>query len=322
MTKLTLKTGLICLMLSALLAGGAWAGGVLGFVSEARVTGNRVTLLDLVQTADSLDAQAKAALGAQMVMSAPRLGRTAKISGSRIRSLLRQAKLPVGYSILIPPQIMISSQSQRISTRQMANAFRSTLTKRLGERAKQADIHSIQAGREVVVPAGELEISVRIMSKSLMGRVTGQVDILVDGSRAAQRRIEAVVDLYGPVVVARSSLSRGHIIGKHDVRVVKLNRGAISKAVATATGDVIGLRTKGPVPAGEPLALNRLERAPLIKRGDVVTMIWNDHGFKITAKGKAEETGYKGESIRLLNLASKREVYGRVRSPGSVIVDY
>ncbi len=45
-------------------------------------------------------------------------------------------------------------------------------------------------------------------------------------------------------------------------------------------------------------------------------------GMKITAKGKAEQTGSKDGLIRLTNLASKREVFGKILSQGTVLVTF
>lgn len=318
----SLKIVALALAIACLTAPLAWSGGVLSFAPQCQVSGKKVTLLDLVADPGSLDQQVARRLSAQMVASSPRLGRQVKIHGSRIRALLRQAGLPAGYSVLIPAEVVLSTASQRVSTNQMIEAYRAALNKRLGPKAARADIHGVQAGRGVLVPAGRLDITVRFLGDSLLGHVSAQLDILVNGSREAQRRVEGQVDLYGPVVVTTEAMSRGHVIGREDVRVARMNYSRLAGPVASDTDQVIGLRTRGALGVGEPLPLNRLERAPLIKRGDVVTMICRSQGFKVTAKGKAEQTGYKGESIRLLNLASRREVYGRVQDPGTVIVDF
>ena len=39
-------------------------------------------------------------------------------------------------------------------------------------------------------------------------------------------------------------------------------------------------------------------------------------------KGRAEQTGYKDGNIKLINLASKREVYGKVLDSGTVLVKF
>ncbi len=92
--------------------------------------------------------------------------------------------------------------------------------------------------------------------------------------------------------------------------------------LASDPAELVGLRTRQPLAAGAPIALGQLERTPLVHRGDVVNMICVAGGMKITAKGKAEQTGYKDGLIRLTNLASKREVFGKILSQGTVLVTF
>ena len=155
-----------------------------------------------------------------------------------------------------------------------------------------------------------------------MGLVAARVEFLVDGSLAATRRVTGKVDLYGRVVVAAAGLARRHLLTRQDVKVVRRRLNDIHGPVASNPEEVIGLRTRVPVAMGAALELSRLERAPLIRRGDVVRMICTSGRLRVTAKGRAQETGYKGGNIKLTNLASKRQVYGKVLDSGTVLVEF
>ena len=98
--------------------------------------------------------------------------------------------------------------------------------------------------------------------------------------------------------------------------------GDLDGVPATDAEEVVGMRTRKIVPAGTPVVLDNLERAPLIRRGDVVVMIYRGSGLRISAKGKANQTGFKNSRIRLTNLASKREVFGTVIDSGTVLVRF
>jgi flagella basal body P-ring formation protein FlgA len=190
--------------------------------------------------------------------------------------------------------------------------------------AKGADftLHSVNAGHDLVVPAGRLETKVHFLGRARQGLVTAQMEFWVNGSLVGKRRVTGKVDLYGRVVVASMGLSRRHIIQPEDVKVVRTRLNDLNGAVASDPEEVIGLRTRVPVAMGHAMELNRLERAPLIRRGDVVRMIYKAGRLKVTAKGRAEQTGYKGGNIKLVNLSSKREVYGKVLDSGTVLVDF
>jgi flagella basal body P-ring formation protein FlgA len=199
--------------------------------------------------------------------------------------------------------------------------FRQALAGRMAKLPGEADVHSVRAGRELMIPAGELSHRVHFLSDRLTGLVAGRVEVLVDGKPAASRRVSAQVDLYGPVVVAAKSLPRRHVLAAEDLKVV---RARLNQARGTVSDpeEVVGLRTRAAVNMGAALRINRLERTPLIKRGDVVQMICRRGKLRVVAKGRAEETGYRDASIKLTNLASDREVYGRVLDSGAVQVTF
>ena len=53
----------------------------------------------------------------------------------------------------------------------------------------------------------------------------------------------------------------------------------------------------------------------------MVLLVENDQ-FKITALGEVKEMGRKGDRIKLINLTSKKEVYGKVLDANTVRVDF
>lgn len=323
----TLPRIIAALALLALLAapaGPAAAAETLAFAGQVQVDGGKVTLLSLAAPDQELSPALKDALASVTVAGAPGLGRSVVIHGSRIKSLLRQAHLGPGVSVLLPEQVLVERASQTLSSQALAQLYIQAVSERLGARAKDADIRDVDTGRDLALPAGKLTTSLRLvgLSGEPSGRVPAAVDVYVDGRKEAQVRVVGNVDVYGQVVVAARPLMGKHVIAAEDVELVRVN---LSEAGLGALGDIqdaVGLRTRAPVPAGAPLDLRRLEQAPLIRRGDVVTMVFTGEGLKITAKGKAEQIGFAGGRIRLTNLNSKREVWGKVLDSGTVVVEF
>ncbi|MGD8562212.1 MAG: flagellar basal body P-ring formation chaperone FlgA [Desulfarculaceae bacterium] len=311
------------LMMLALTAAAALAAdGTLTLASQAKVNGSKVTLLDLVAPGADLKAGVKKRLAAQTVTAAPSLGRRAKVTGARLRVLIRQARLPKNLSVLLPAEVEISRASRRVTALDLIESYRQALIERLGPQAKDADIHDVSASRDLVVPAGRMQTRVNFVTGRLSGRVPANVEVLVEGRKMAQTRVTGRVDIYGMVVVASRALPRRHVIQPDDIEVVRTKLSEINGDIASDPEDLVGLRTRTPLAANDPLILTRLERAPLIRRGEVVTMICTGKGLRVTAKGRAEQTGFKGGRIRLVNLASKRQVYGTVLDSGTVRVQF
>ncbi len=320
----TLKAAIIALALALALGivPEAQAAGVLTFAKQAEVASAKVTLQDLVASAKGLDADFNKRLATIKVAEAPQMGRTAKVEGAKLRTLLAQVNPPRDLSVLIPSEVVISRATQRVKTSQISQAFRRAISERMGARNADFSLHSVNAGSDLVLPAGRLESKVHFLGQALDGLVAAHMEFWVNGSLAGKRRVSGKVDLFGKVAVAAKGLARRHLLEPEDVKIVRLRLNGIQGATTSDPEEVIGLRTRVPVSMGEALELNRLERAPLIRRGDVVRMIYTAGRLKVSAKGRAEQTGYKGGSIKLVNLASKREVYGKVLDSGTVLVDF
>jgi flagella basal body P-ring formation protein FlgA len=298
------------------------AAGVLTIAGQADVAMNKVTLKDLVGNAKGLDAGFSKRLAKVEVADAPRMGRIHTVKGSRVRTLLAQAKPPRDLSVLIPSEVNIRRASQRVTTSDISQAFREALAERMEAKGADYDLHSINAGRDLVIPAGRLESKVHFLGRARRGLVAARMEFWVNGSLAAKRRVTGKMDRFAKVVVAKSGLPRKHVLEPEDVTVARLRLNDIHGAVTSNVEDVVGMRTRVPVVGGEALLLSRLERAPLIRRGDIVRMIYTSGRLKVTAKGRAEQTGYKDGNIKLINLASRREVYGKVLDSGTVLVKF
>lgn len=302
-------------------AGALAAGGMLTFAPAAEVDAGPITLMDLVAEGVSLDEATRGRLKSRQVMPALQPGEQAQLDGRRLRSLVASAGLNPSVSVLIPAHVTITRARNLVTKKQMERAYIQAVRSRLGS-SMQVDIRDVQSSGEVKVPAGRVKLQVRFITSRLMGRVPAVVKIQVDDRTVAQSRVVANIDVYGDMVVAARALGRHHIIGPDDLKVVKANLSAAGPGATSDPQALVGLRTGSRIGMGQPIDPRRLERAPLIKRGEVVVMVVQSGRLKVTAKGKATQTGYLGSRIKLINLASRRHVYGKVLPDGRVLVEF
>ncbi len=319
--------GMTAAFLTALLAWPALpaASEVLNFAASAQVGGSRLTLADLAAPGQELSPALKERLGQINLGASPSLGRQVVIPGLRLRAYLRQANLGPGVSVFIPEQVTVERASQRLTTQDLEQIYTRTINQRLGDVARQADIHDISVGRELVLPAGQVSTQARLVGAQVgefSGRVPVSIDVYVDGNKEAQVRAVGSVDLYGQVVVAARPLMAGQTLAPEDMELRRVNLHEAGPGAVSDPGQLLGYRTRFPVSPGSPLDSRRLEQTPLVHTGDVVTMVYSGQGIKVTAKGKAEQSGFLNSRIRLINLASKRGVWGKVVDTGTVVVDF
>jgi flagella basal body P-ring formation protein FlgA len=70
------------------------------------------------------------------------------------------------------------------------------------------------------------------------------------------------------------------------------------------------------------LSTDLVELPPLVKRGDLVTIIARLEGLKITTLGEVKRKGRQGERIPVLNIDSRKVIFARVIDANTVAVEF
>lgn len=117
-------------------------------------------------------------------------------------------------------------------------------------------------------------------------------------------------------VVARHTIRAGTVLAPADLAVVdKIIPGALSLAE-----NAIGRETRVVLYAGRPVRGDQLGAPALVKRNDMVTLVFRRGGLAIVTEGRALGRGGQGDGIQVMNLASRSIVSGEITGPGTVSV--
>lgn len=119
------------------------------------------------------------------------------------------------------------------------------------------------------------------------------------------------------VLVTTRTLRAGTPINAEDLALV---RGTPPAGAALNPDDVIGMEARVTLYAGRPIPLGSISEPALVERNQLVSLLFHHNGLEIRAEGRALGRGSAGESIRIMNLASRSTVNGRVVGPGVVAV--
>jgi flagellar basal body P-ring formation protein FlgA len=121
--------------------------------------------------------------------------------------------------------------------------------------------------------------------------------------------VEAIVQK--KLAVATRSMKRGEALTDADVRWEW--REAKNIPMHSIVGQIPqGTTLRTNLQQGDAILSNRLEIELAVRRGEQVSIRVVAPGIMITGKGVAQESGRLGQMIRILNLDSKREVFGTV----------
>lgn len=117
-------------------------------------------------------------------------------------------------------------------------------------------------------------------------------------------------------VLAARTIRAQTVIGPEDV---VLSEDTVNGAY-TALDEVIGFESRVALYAGRPVRSGEVGPPALVERNQVVPLIYRAGGLVISAEGRALGRAGLGETIRVMNLASRQTVSGRIRADGTIVV--
>jgi flagellar basal body P-ring formation protein FlgA len=127
------------------------------------------------------------------------------------------------------------------------------------------------------------------------------------------------VDVWATVACAARPLNRREQIGPADVTFARKNLAYLRGPVWDGKG--LGMRMTAPVGEGQVLYADALEPAPMVRKGDQVSLVFRGSAIHLDVPAQALSDGGYGQSIAVLNLATRRTVQARVLDERTVVVN-
>jgi flagella basal body P-ring formation protein FlgA len=176
---------------------------------------------------------------------------------------------------------------------------------------------------DLKLPAGEVSFEVVAPNRwEGCGKANLALVVRVNDRVERNLSIPVEVEALADTVVVLRALERGDVIGPDDITVQRRDVSSLTGRVYRSADEVIGKRARVPVRTNMPLRGDQLEKIPLVKSGQLVTIIIENRAMRLTATGKARGNGAEGDIIMVQNLGSLKEVPARVVDSGTVQVDF
>jgi flagella basal body P-ring formation protein FlgA len=306
-------------LLASLLHGGvAEAAAEAGRISVGRtavVTDESVTLADVA----TLEGEA-AVLGTVVLGPAPAPGASRGIDGRMILRRLRAAGFDGETTrYVIPATVRVSRAAQEIAAAEIEAAVEQAAPALLGPGER---LRSLEVAGPTRVAVGAYDLRVAPPPPTRGAQRRFDVEVLMNERVVATTAVRARIDASGPVVVTRRPVARGALVQAGDLVVEERDLGNAPASVVTSVDQAVGMEARVPLAAGTPLTFRALERPLLVRRGDVISLIVETPGMRISVAGEAREPGAAGDAVRVLNRKSQQELSGRVVDRGIVLVQY
>jgi len=154
----------------------------------------------------------------------------------------------------------------------------------------------------------------------------GKVELIVSASSNSKLFFKVPVyfnvRVFEFVAITKGKTRRKQPLTKENVFIARRETTRLRGMAFSSIDDLKDMTTTTPVQSHTILTDYMVETPPTMKQGSLVKLIVKESGFRIVTKGLAQQTGYKGDVIKLKNLDSKKMLYGKILNSDSVQVVY
>jgi flagella basal body P-ring formation protein FlgA len=156
----------------------------------------------------------------------------------------------------------------------------------------------------LALDALELDEARQRFTAKLVVRVEDRVTGILGLAGSARPLVEVPAPL--------QPLREGQLVEPGLLGTVWVPESALAPDVLLAAEEIVGREAGRRLAAGRPLREGDLRAPRLVRKGEVVTLVFQRGGIELTAQARALQDGAEGERIRAVNLDSERPVSGLV----------
>jgi len=151
-------------------------------------------------------------------------------------------------------------------------------------------------------------------------RFNALVRIPADSPDARSVRLTGAVHVSVEVPVLVRPMRRDMVISEDDIRWDQMRDTDLRPDIIMDPTDLVGYMARNGIQAGRPVRANQVRLPNLVRRNDLITMVVETPFMTVTARGRALEDGALGETVRVANLASQKELLALVQGRNTVMV--
>jgi flagella basal body P-ring formation protein FlgA len=226
--------------------------------------------------------------------------------------------------IIVPPNSTKEQVYQRVTGKEIRKMVQEYITKNVPAELDHIKIKNfkIYPDKDVVLSPGKLSCEVFAKRGSkFLGTTYFDIFFNIDDRLQKKIRAMAYLEAIEKVVVTRRPLGRRQLITPNDIISKEMNLAELPNNVIFDPSQAIGKRTKAVIDPYTPLTTDILELPPLVKRRKLVRIVAETDVLRITTLGQARQDGRKGEVIKVRNISSNKEIYGRVIDANTIKIE-
>lgn len=159
-------------------------------------------------------------------------------------------------------------------------------------------------------------------NSDFIGDMVFLVRFFKDGSAVKTESVRTKIEVARNVVVAARALPVGSILTGADIRTAQKWVRRIHPQALASVEETSGKMLTVQVSEGAELFTSMLKDVPLVKKGKMVKIVFDNGLMRIATVGLPEEDGIAGSIVRVRNITSNKIIYARVLGDSVVGIEY
>jgi flagella basal body P-ring formation protein FlgA len=231
-----------------------------------------------------------------------------------------------GATVVVTGAPRCQAKSEHLTLRggEVVAAAETALRARLREEGEaEAEVEATSPPIDRHVAPGRSGVELRpVVVDARMGRAGAVVDVVVrvDGEVAQTVPISFRIRRFREAITARLPLRAGEPFARDNVELRRVDVTSLPFTPVTDESLLAGKVAARAIRAGQPITVQDFRDAPVVRRGETVTIRARAGRVEITTRGVAQSDGARDALIPVLNVASQKVVFARVERTGFVDV--
>jgi flagella basal body P-ring formation protein FlgA len=281
---------------------------------EARVGNAGIFLNQIVKTTPPV------ALPQLRLAPAPPAGQTVSFTRGQILDLAQNSLTNLNVTNWTGAQrIRVTRRTRNLEeeevTKLLTAAMQSNYVKEMGE----LELRFSTSWTPLLVPDEDLTARItEIPAAGLNPDFQAGFEIWNGTERVGRFQAVLLAKIWKEIPVAHSRLERGQLLRDADVTMEKRDVLAAHDVVLTIPADNDSLALTESISVGMPIPNRVVHPRAVIKRGQIVDGIYQDGALRISLKVQSMEDGALGQTVRVINPKTRRELTGKVQNEETI----
>lgn len=252
------------------------------------------------------------------IAQAPKPGQTVTLDARFLRQLVRAYHLDVASDETFD-HILVARKSQMIKSEDVTAAIVQAISDRTGQ----------STNMDIAFDSGEVQFTLPTNVPATVGiqglnfdasnnRFLAILTVPATGPTLYTQQVIGTVYEKTQIPVLKRLVSAGDTIQADDIDWTSSRVDQLAGNTVTDAGQMVGRVARRPLRPGQVLRMSDLINDPTVHKNDLITIAVQTNNMSLTVRGKALEDGAIGQTIRVVNINTKKQLLGVVKDASTV----